>query len=105
MGIRCEGCTAVLCTLPFILNDFMLRITLKAACSRNRVYARIANSIDGKFFIVVVVRSEGNLAIFISRFFHLQKRERGEKRAKNLTKEMREAWRWAERRRRWNCER
>ena len=82
----------------------MLRITLKAACSRNN--ARIANSIDGKFFyIVVVVRSEGNLAIFISRFFHLQERERGEKRAKNLTKEMKEAWRWAERRRRWNCER
>jgi len=76
----------------------MLRITLKAACSRNRVYARIAKSIDGKFFIVVVVR-------FISCFFHLQEREQGEKRAKNLTKEMKEVWRWAERRRRWNCER
>jgi len=92
----------VLCTLSFILND-LCSASEKAVCSRNN--ARIANSIDGKFFIVVVVRSEGNLAIFISRFFHLQKRERGEKRAKNLTKEMREAWRWAERRRRWNCER
>jgi len=91
--------------IAFHLKGLMLRITLKAAYSRNRVYARIANSIDGKFFIVVVVRSEGNLAIFISCFFHLQKRERGEKRAKNLTEEMKEAWRWAERRRRWNCER
>ena len=84
----------------------MLRITLKAACSHNRVYARNVNSIDaGKIFIVVVVRREGNLAIFISCFFHLQEREQDEKRAKNLTKEMKEAWRWAERRRRWNCER
>ena len=61
---------------------------IKSGVLRNRVYARIANSIDGKFFIVVVVRSEGSLAIFISRFFHLQEREQGEKRAKNLTKEM-----------------
>ena len=86
MEIRCEGCSAVLCTLPFILND-LCSASEKAACSHNRVYARIANSIDGKFFIVV--RSEGNLAIF----FHLQEREQGEKRAKNLTKEMKEAWR------------
>jgi len=43
MEIRCEGCSAELRTLPFILND-LCSASEKAACSRNN--ARIANSID-----------------------------------------------------------
>ncbi|MCW7075222.1 MAG: hypothetical protein OCU24_05145 [Candidatus Methanospirare jalkutatii] len=42
MEIRCESRSAVLHTLPFILND-LCSASEKAACSRNN--ARIANSI------------------------------------------------------------